>query len=148
MTVKIFCPPQEKAFPPSQSALRLTAPPKGELGGVVQEGSYLPLWGRWHGGAVTERVRGGGADTPGRQPQWAVSLRSQRYCLWGGKEGINYYDREKFPPRRGPVETNKVMRNNLPRITYITSKTHIPGFALEKERDVWYNKCRYSNAVV
>ena len=41
---------------PSQSALGLTAPPKGELLGGVWKGSCLPLWGRWHGEAVTERA--------------------------------------------------------------------------------------------
>ena len=37
-------------------SLRLTAPPKGELRGARSGGSYLPLWGRWHGEAVTERA--------------------------------------------------------------------------------------------
>ena len=41
---------------PSQSALRLTAPPKGELLDTFWKGSCLPLWGRWHGEAVTERA--------------------------------------------------------------------------------------------
>ena len=41
---------------PSQSALRLTAPPKGELGERFWKDPYLPLWGRWRGEAVTERV--------------------------------------------------------------------------------------------
>ena len=41
---------------PSQSALRLTAPPKGELGERFWKDPYLPLWGRWHGEAVTERA--------------------------------------------------------------------------------------------
>ena len=41
---------------PSQSALGLTAPPKGELLGAFREAPYLPLWGRWHGEAVTERA--------------------------------------------------------------------------------------------
>ena len=41
---------------PSQSASRLTAPPKGELGEHFRKDSYLPLWGRWRGEAVTERA--------------------------------------------------------------------------------------------
>ena len=45
-----------RAGTPSQSALRLTAPPKGELGERFRKDFYLPLWGRWRGEAVTERA--------------------------------------------------------------------------------------------
>ena len=63
---------------PSQSALRLTAPPKGELLGAFREGSYLPLWGRWHGEAVTERavphnIKGGNNMPSNQTPNYALN---------------------------------------------------------------------------
>ena len=59
-------------------SLRLTAPPKGELLGGGWEGSYLPLWGRWHGEAVTERavphnIKGGNNMPSNQTPNYALN---------------------------------------------------------------------------
>ena len=83
---EIFCLPREKGFSALSVSLRLTAPPKGELGGAFQERVLPPPLGRWHGGAVTERAERSFSSYPRPLRRGQASFRKEvpQFANWGG----------------------------------------------------------------